>query len=719
MTQPTKVSEQLVHLRHGGVSLLLDTSGLPRILHWGSDLGDDDDLAAVGFALTPQVVSSVLDDLVPVSVLPEQSLGWLGTPGLSGHRQGRDFSPLFTVTSVRQAGVALHVEARDDVAEMGLVVELELLPSGLLRIRATVTNLSATEPYTVDSLMPLLPVPTRAREILDFTGRHMRERSPQRHEFTLGTHVREGRRGRTGADATVLMLAGTPGFDWESGEVWGVHVAWSGNHRTLAERVNSGEGLMGGGELLLPGEGHLDPGESYTSPWLYGSHGNGLNELSARFHDYFRSRPQHPSSDRPVVMNSWEAVYFDHRLDRLKALVDAGAEVGVERFVLDDGWFLGRRDDSAGLGDWYVDPAVWPAGLAPLAEHVRSRGMQFGLWFEPEMVNPDSNLAREHPDWILSVGDRLPPEARFQQVLDLAEPDAYSYILDRISSLVSELGIDYIKWDHNRDLVEPGRTSTGRAGVHDQTTALYRLIDELKERHPGLEIESCSSGGARVDLGILERTDRIWVSDCIDALERQQIERWTGVLVPPEMMGSHVSSPRSHTTARTHDLSFRSATAFFGHFGIEWDLVSATAAERAELAEWIALHKRFRGLLHHGRVVRTDSPDPALDVHGVVAGDQSEALYAIVALGTSVWSPPGPVRLPGLDPQALYRLETLPAPELPRFGPKRSTVPWWDSPPQLSGRVLGVIGIQAPAQFPEHSVIIHAVRVPTTEGDRA
>lgn len=689
------------------------------MLHWGADLGELDrtELDHLRLSLAPQVVSSVLDVPVPVSVLPEQSVGWLGTPGLSGHRAGRDFSPLFQVTRTAVSGTSVHVTAADDVAQLALGVSIEVLPSGLVRSRATVENRSQAEPYTIDSLTPMFPVPTRAREILDFTGRHMRERSPQRHTFTLGTHVREGRRGRTGADATILLLAGTPGFGWESGEVWGVHVAWSGNHRTFAERVNSGEGLLGGGELLLPGEGHLEPGASYTSPWLYAAYGNGMNELSSRFHDYFRSRPHHPVSERPVVMNSWEAVYFDHSLDRLTALVDAGAEVGVERFVLDDGWFLGRRNDRAGLGDWYVDPEVWPNGLQPLVDHVRTRGMQFGLWFEPEMINPDSELARAHPEWILSTGDRLPPEARYQQVLDLAEPEAYEYILERISSLVAEYHIDYIKWDHNRDLVEAGRSSTGRAGVHDQTTALYRLIDELKSRHHWLEIESCSSGGGRVDLGILERTDRVWASDCIDALERQQIERWTGLLVPPEMMGSHVSSPRSHTTARTHDLSFRSATAFFGHFGIEWDLVGASDEDRSALAAWITLHKKFRGLLHSGRVVRTDSPDPALDVHGVVAADGSEGLYAIVALDTSVWSPPGPVRLPGLQADARYRLDHLPAPELPRFGPPRETAPWWDSAPVLTGRVLGVAGVQAPAQFPEHSVLIHAVRLSTTEGD--
>lgn len=716
----TTTDDGIHHLRAGGASLVLDTSGpsLPRVLHWGPDLGDlrPDHLSGLRLTTEPQVVSSQLDEAVPVSLLPEQTHGWLGTPGLSGHRAGRDFSPRFAVVEVSAPRAeaptahALRVTAEDTRTDLRLVLDVRVGVSGVVSVRAALTNTSGARPYTLDALTPALPVPTVAQEILDFTGRHLRERSPQRHAFTLGSHVRDNRRGRTGADATLLLVAGSPGFDFARGEVWGVHVAWSGNHRTWAERVNTGEALLGGGELLLPGEGTLAPGATYTSPWLHAAHGTGLDELSARFHDHLRARPQHPSSPRPVVLNTWEAVYFDHRLDSLTDLADAAAEVGVERFVLDDGWFLGRRDDTAGLGDWHVDPAVWPEGLGPLVEHVRGLGMQFGLWFEPEMVNPDSDLARAHPEWMLSAEGRLPRSARSQQVLDLAHPEAFAHVLERIDTLVSEHRIDYIKWDHNRDLVEPGRSTHGRAGVHEQTHAVYRLIDTLKQRHLGLEIESCSSGGARADLGILERTDRVWASDCIDALERQQIERWTGLLLPPELIGSHVGSPVSHSTGRRHALSFRAATALFGHFGIEWDLRSATPAERAELAEWVALHKRHRRLLHTGRVVRVDQPDPALHVHGVVAADRSEALFAVVTTATTVWSPPGPIRLPGLDPEASYRVTPL-THDVERHGPGRRTAPWWATGTVLTGRTLAVVGVQAPAQQPERSALVHLERL--------
>jgi alpha-galactosidase len=708
-----------LHWRAGGVSLVLDCSGplLPRVLHWGADLGDPspEELAGLALAATPQQVSNTPDVVVPLSVLPEQSAGWLGTPGLTGHRDGAAFSTAFTVERVTgepapaPLAYRLTVAAGDAAAGLSLLLECELTGSGLVRQRATVTNDDAGSVFTLDGVLLTLPVPAEATEVLDFTGRHLRERIPQRQPFTVGTRLRENRRGRTGADASIVLAAGTAGFGFATGEVWGVHTAWSGNHRTLAERTPTGVALLGGGELLLAGEIRLAPGEAYRSPWLYGSYGHGLDDLSARFHRYLRARPRHPRSPRPVIVNTWEAVYFDQNLAKLTALADVAAEVGAERFVLDDGWFRHRRHDRAGLGDWYVDENVWPKGLHPLVDHVHGLGLEFGLWVEPEMVNPDSDLARAHPDWIMATGGRLPPEARHQQVLDLGRPEAYSFILDRLDALLAEYDIGYLKWDHNRDLIEAGHSPGGEAGVHVQTRQLYRLLDELRTRHPRVEIESCSSGGSRVDLGVLERTDRIWSSDCNDALERQQIQRWTGTLLPPEMIGAHVGPTVSHTTGRVHTLDFRAGTALFGHFGIEWDLTEAGTADRERLAAWVRLYKELRGLLHSGTVVRADHPDPALWVHGVVAADRSEAVYAIVTTATGVWSPPGRVRLPGLDPDAAYRIAPLP-PGDQAHGPTGHPLAWWTRGAELSGRMLAAAGVQAPALFPERLVLIRATR---------
>lgn len=700
--------DDLLYFRADGTSLVLDLSGsgLPRIVHWGADLGEPAPgrLAELLAADVAQTVSNALDDPVPLSVLPQQSAGWLGTPGLSGHREGSAAAPAFVVgaRSLRAGSRRLTVEAADPDGGLALTLEIELTDAGLVRLRAAVTN-TGDGPYHLAELGLALPVPAQATEILDLTGRHLRERAPQRHAFTLGTHLRENRRGRTGSDATLLHIVGSAGFGFRSGEVWGLHVAWSGNHRSLAERTPAGQAVLAGGELLLPGEIRLAPGATYRSPWVYGAYGRqGLDELAGRFHRELRARGTHPASPRPVTLNTWEAVYFDQDLATLERLARAAAEVGAERFVLDDGWFRGRRDDRAGLGDWYVDEEVWPDGLHPLIDTVRGLGLRFGLWVEPEMINPDSDLARAHPEWVLAASPgRTPPASRHQQVLALARPDAYAYVLDRLDALLREYRIDYLKWDHNRDLVD--------AAAHHQTAAVYRLMDELRSRHPQLEIESCSSGGGRVDLGVLERTDRVWTSDCIDALERQRIQRWTGLLLPPELLGAHVGAPVAHTTGRTHTLDFRAGTALFGHFGIEWDLMTASAVERVRLAEWVALYKALRPLLHSGTVVRGDHPDPALWVQGVVAKDGGRAVFALVQMATSVQSPAGRVRLPGLDPDAEYHLSPMAPGDRPE-GPFTSALPWWEKGVTLPGRVLAEVGVQAPTLFPERLVLVEAVR---------
>ncbi|MFF3869144.1 alpha-galactosidase [Micromonospora sp. NPDC001898] len=704
----------IVHLRRARTSLVLDARGpwLPRVAHWGAELGPlaADDLSALVDAGVAPVVPSSFDAPTLLSLLPEASAGWSGRPGLAGHRDGGDWSTAFRldtldVTDDDPTGSArVTVAATDPAAALTLTVTVELDPTGLVLLRHTLRN-DGDSPYELRELTPVLPVPAVAVELFDLTGRWCRERSPQRHPWPMGAWVREGRHGRTGHDATLLLAAGTAGFGFRHGEVWAVHTAWSGDHVTVAERRPTGESTLGGGELLAPGEVLLAPGASYTTPLLYAAwSGAGLDGLSDVLHAHLRARPGHPRSPRPVTLNVWEAVYFDHDLDRLRALADHAARIGVERFVLDDGWFRGRRHDWAGLGDWHVDETVWPHGLQPLIDHVRGHGMQFGLWVEPEMVNPDSDLFRAHPDWVLSAPGRLPPEWRHQQVLDLARPDAYDHLLGLLDALLTgHDGIAYLKWDHNRDLTEAGHA--GRPGVHAQTLAVYRLLDELRRRHPGVEIESCSSGGARVDLEILRRTDRVWASDCNDALERLAIQRWTGLLLPPELVGSHVGPERSHTTGRVHELGFRAATALFGHFGIEWDISAVGYVERTELAAWVALYKRLRPLLHSGRVVRVDHPDPAVWAHGVVAADGSRAVYAVTRLATSVAQIPGPVRLPGLDRARRYAVR--PAAGVPEPAVLQLAEPGWlPGGVTLPGVVLGSVGLQLPALHPEQTLLL-------------
>nr|MDK6328575.1 alpha-galactosidase [Alloscardovia omnicolens] len=304
----------------------------------------------------------------------------------------------------------LVVTAQDAEQGVQLVWQMQLLDSGLVRQRATVSNLEGTDLEGVAGELSVLalelgyPVPSTAREILTTAGHHLRERHPQRQNLTMGRFERVTEVGRPDFDATLLLNVGARGFDFEHGEVFSTHVGWSGNSVTSVEETVYTLPIIGGGESLYAGEAVLRAGsdDAYTSPWVYGSYGEGLNEVAHRFHDFVYSlHPNFESKPRPVILNTWEAVYFEHDFATLKSLADKAAAAGVERFVVDDGWFGSRRDDTSGLGDWYISPEVWPDGLKPLADYVHAQGMEFGLWFEPEMLNTVSEVAEAHPDWIL------------------------------------------------------------------------------------------------------------------------------------------------------------------------------------------------------------------------------------------------------------------------------------------------------------------------------
>ncbi|RAK38304.1 alpha-galactosidase [Actinoplanes lutulentus] len=680
----------MLHLRAAGVSLVLDArGGVPCVIHWGADLGELDDLAlaALADAVVPAVPPSSVDVPLRFSLWPGLAEGWSGRPALAGHRQGVP-APALRLVALGDSWV--RAKSADDSLE--LTTELELTPEGVLRIRHRLTNLGDTD-FELSGLNMLLPIPEQASELLDFTGLWAHEREPQRGSLRHGVWSRESRHGRPGHDDAFLMMAGEPGFGFRRGRVWATHLAWSGDKQIWAERSALGYGALGAGELLEPGEIRLGPGDSYETPWLIAVFSDsGIDGLSDRLHPWIRSRSP-LRLPRPVVLNTWEAVYFDHDFSVLGRLVDAAASVGVERFVLDDGWFTGRRDDKRALGDWYVDSSVWPDGLHPLISRVVSAGMEFGLWVEPEMISPDSDLARAHPSWMLDSSLTW----RWQRVLDLNNPDAFAFVRDRLAALLSEYPIAYLKWDHNRDVLTPGAT-------HRQTHALYRLLSELRASFPNVEIESCASGGARIDLGILDLVDRFWTSDTNDPLDRQKIQRWTSVLIPPEYLGGHLGAGAAHVTGRSSALGFRLATALFGSAGIEWNLNAASPSELAVIAEWIAEYKRLRPLLHTGVVVRADAADPANEVHGVVSQDRSSAVFALVALGTPRSALPPPVRFPGLDPNRVYTVRPIGTP------PKmvQDAAPAWLSVGSvtLPGRVLSELGLPSPLLAPEQAILL-------------
>lgn len=707
-----------VHLRRGGVSLLLaeDQFGAPVIVHWGGDLGEltTQQLAAFVAVRRPGRPMSALDYPRQTALVPTTAAGFTGTPGLEGFRVGADETSTphpdrWTWQHVSTGDLdAVRLSGSDADSGWLVDVELELTDVGLVRMRTSVTN-DADGDIWLSAVRNALPVGAHATELLDLTGRWCKERTPQRHDWVQGTFSRAGRHGRTGHDATLLLMAGTPGFGFTHGEVWAVHTAWSGDHLTYAERTPEGECLIGGGELLGAGEVRLARGERYTTPWLLGAWSRtGMDALSHQLHTYLRSRSPRTRSPRPIVVNTWEAVYFDHDLARLKLLADRAAEVGAERFVLDDGWFRGRRSDEAGLGDWSVDADVWPAGLHPLIDHVRARGLDFGLWVEPEMINLDSDLARNHPDWILKGRSRLPGEWRFQQVLDLQNKDAYAYIHAALDSLLREYDIAYLKWDHNRDLVDVSHQ--GRPAVHGQTLAFYALLDELRRAHPRLEIESCASGGGRVDAEVLLRTDRIWPSDTIDAVERQHIQRWTSLLVPPELIGSHLGGPSAHTTGRSHRLGFRAATGILFSWGFEWDLTTLDAEQLEAVRGWVDVHREIRPLISTGRVVRGDHPDAAINLQGIVSADAARAWYVVASVASTATQHPAPVRLPGLAEDRIYRVQgRTPVVDHHRLDLADS----WTAGPGLlvPGRVLSTAGVQLPVLAPDSALVLSATAI--------
>lgn len=692
----------------GGVEVLFSATGegLPEVLHWGAPLGDID-AAELQLAMRRGVSPSGLDRPWPQTILPSEHDGWEGRPGLSGHRGGSALLPRWD--DVSWAGDDRMLRITAITSALTLTAEFRLDDAGVLRVTHEVENTGDTA-VDITGLEPTMPVGDVAGEVLDFSGRWTRERSPQRTPLAEGSRVRESRRGRTGHDAPFLLALGTPGFGDSSGEVWAVHLGWSGDSIHRVDALPEARTLIGAGPLLRAGELVLPPGHSFRSPTaVFVWSDAGLDAISHRLHRSLRSRASHPRRARPVTLNTWEAVYFSHDLGRLDRLAEVASAVGVERFVLDDGWFRARRSDAAGLGDWTVDPGVWPEGLHPLLRAVEARGMEFGLWFEPEMVSLDSELARRHPDWLLRPSDGDVRSWRNQYVLDVSNPRVSAYLLESISSLVSEYRLGYIKWDQNRDLIEA--VSAGRAHVHRHTEAVYALLDALRARHPGLEIESCASGGARVDLGILERTDRVWASDTNDPIERLEIQRWTGLILPPELVGAHVGPPVAHTTRRASDLGFRIATALFCSLGIEWDITESSPAERDELRDAVGGYKRLRSVLHSGTTSNLDLGDPGLRVTSVVSPRRDTAVVRVARVATGGRALPTLLRVPGLTLDVTYEVRLLPELRSPRI--LDVTPPAWleHGSVRLTGAALAHLGVRLPQLGPGQALVLEVIEL--------
>jgi alpha-galactosidase len=593
---------RLFHLSGRGMSAVLEVvpGGPPRWRHWGARV-DPAGLAALADQRGAATYS--MDGDVPLTSAPTGGNGWFGPVLLACHRNGRDSVLAWDDCAVKTADGTLTITLTDTARGLRLIQRMTLDPvSDCLTLGVTAENIG-TAPLTIASLASaILPLPATAAGITSFHGRHNAEM--QRRDEAMPAQIwrRTSRRGVTGH-------GGPPGLfvrDGISIGVWAVQLAWSGNSDLALETDDEGGYILSAGAALAPGELELAPGASWTSPDLIATYApTGMDGASANFHAAIRARMTWPGGamrPRPVHFNSWEACYFAHDEGAMMALADRAAALGVERFVLDDGWFKGRSNDRAGLGDWSVDTAKYPAGLGRLAQHVGALGMEFGLWVEPEMVNPDSDLYRAHPEWALAVDGVPAPTSRHQLVLDLARTEVRDHLFHRLDALLTDLPIAYLKWDHNRDLSPNPRSAAQVAGS-------YALFARLRSAHPDVEIESCAGGGGRIDAGIITHTHRFWTSDNIDALSRIAIQRSFLAFMPPELMGSHVGASPAHATGRIQPLGFRASVAITGHLGVELDPAQLSDADRTELTDWIAFYKRWRDVLHTGQVWLGDGGD--------------------------------------------------------------------------------------------------------------
>lgn len=700
-----------ITLSVGGTSLVLDCEigQRPQILYWGLRLFNTSP-EKLRLMATRQHAHGSADVEISASLLNEMGSGLSGAIGFSAHRAGRDWANIFRVETVEVASACgIRVTCRDRQTAVLAVHQIELhAPSGLLTCRTMITNEGKGDLTVGRCAALVLPLDARASRLFGFTGRWAGEFTLEETPSFAGSYVRENKSGRTSHDTFPGLIAAFEGTTETSGGAFGFHFGWSGNHSIRVDRLGDGRAFAQMGEYFYPGEMCLSSGQSYQTPDLYaGFSAEGIGALSHQFHQHVRANvldDRTKDKPRPVHYNTWEAVYFDHDENVLFKLAEKAASVGAERFVLDDGWFGRRRNDKAGLGDWWVSTEVYPDGLTPLIAKVTALGMSFGLWFEPEMVNPDSDLFSKHPDWILQIEGVEQVPFRGQYVLDLTRSEVTEYLFTRLDALLSEYAISYIKWDMNRDIHHPG--SQGRAVISAQTRALYALLARLRAAYPVLEIETCSSGGGRADYGILAHTDRIWTSDSNDALDRQIIQRGASHFFPPEIMGVHVGPKVCHITRRRLSMEMRVATAFFGHMGLELNLLRENPRDLETLKAGIALHKQYRPLLHTGDFFRLET-SAHVNAVGVVSPDKTEAIYSWANLTGHRHTLPGRIYFTGLDPDRIYRTRIIwPAPAVSRTTPSIMEAGNLSGEgTSLPGEALMHAGLQAPLLSPETCLI--------------
>jgi alpha-galactosidase len=573
-------------------------------------------------------------------------------------------------------------------------------------VSAELTNLGSA-PLSVDRLMSLsLPVPDWATQLTRFSGRWAGEMALAAQPLGQGRWEAVARGGRPGFGGGNWLLVGEAGCSADYGRMIGAHLAWSGGHDCGVEQNPDGETRLQLGCHLLLGEITLAPGGSFRTPeacFAFSAHGR--NGLRRAFHEHLRRNVLPGKTTvwpaRKVHLNSWEALGFALDERSAMSLATAAADLGVERFVLDDGWFAGRTSDRSSLGDWSADPLRFPRGLAPLIAHVRGLGMEFGLWVEPEMISPDSHLHGAHPDWCIHLDGHARLTQRHQLVLDLSKAEVFDHVLTTLTAILEGHDIAYLKWDHNRELFPSPQG-------HAQAEAVLRLVGEVRTRFPEVEIEGCASGGGRISFDMLGHVHRVWPSDNNDPVERLRIISAWSQFLPAEVLGSHVGPAVNPITGRHTPMDFRAAVATLGHMGVEADPATMTAEERAVLKLAIDRYKEWRDVLHQGEWRELDLALAGAFGHLVLGGERSLALVASTAFARAFNAPR--VRIPGFSSNDIFRVRLLEPWPSKASGYLNDPQGWRDGR-LLSGAALAESGLALPLTHPHSAWLIGIERV--------
>lgn len=561
----------------------------------------------------------------------------------------------------------LELELSDAVSGLTVILSYTVFAdSAAITRSARIVNESGAPVELERALSASLDFADSDYDALYLSGAWARERHVQRRRLAPGVTGIGSRRGSSSHQQNPFFALLRPDANERQGEVYGVSLVYSGNFIAEAEVEQFGMTRLQIGLNPFDFSWHLEPGESFQTPEAVLVYSNeGLGGMSREYHRLYRTRlcrGQHRDRERPILVNNWEATYFDFNADKIEAIAQAGSKLGIELFVLDDGWF-GRRDrDNSSLGDWFEDRRKLPGGLKDLANRVKATGLQFGLWFEPEMVSPDSDLYRSHPDWCLHVPDRRRTEAREQLVLDMSRSDVREYLYERLSDIFSTVPVTYVKWDMNRNMTEIGSSEIPadrqKEIAHRYILGLYELLERLTGEFPHILFESCSGGGGRFDPGMLYYMPQTWTSDDTDAVERLKIQYGTSLVYPVSTMGAHVSAVPNHQVERTTSLTFRGDVAMSGNFGYELDLTKFTAEEQETAKQQIETYKEIRGLVQQGEMYRLLSPFEGNETSWMfVSRDRNEALLFYFKVLAEPNAPLRNVKLEGLDPEKNYCLE--------------------------------------------------------------